>query len=45
MASMGWWAAAAVFMVATLGLFGFFRDPERTPPALPGRWWLPPTGA
>jgi len=36
MAGMGWWAAAAVFGVAGLACLGFFRDPERTPPAVAG---------
>ena len=36
MAWMGWWAAAAVFGVAGLACLGFFRDPERTPPAVAG---------
>jgi len=41
---MGWWAAAAVFMVAALACLGFFRDPERTPPALPGAVVAPADG-
>ena len=44
MASMGWWAAAAVFMVAALACLGFFRDPERTPPTLPGAVVAPADG-
>jgi phosphatidylserine decarboxylase len=41
---MGWWAAAAVFMVAALACLGFFRDPERTPPTLPGAVVAPADG-
>ncbi|MFQ5898112.1 MAG: phosphatidylserine decarboxylase family protein [Candidatus Methylomirabilia bacterium] len=33
---VGWWVAAAVFAAAALASAGFFRDPERTLPALPG---------
>jgi len=41
---MGWWAAAAVFMVAALACLGFFRDPERTPPTRPGAVVAPADG-
>lgn len=33
---LGWWVAGAVSAAVALACAGFFRDPERTPPALPG---------
>jgi phosphatidylserine decarboxylase len=39
MAAMGWVGAAAVFAVVALAFLGFFRDPDRTAPELPGRCW------
>jgi phosphatidylserine decarboxylase len=41
---MGWWAAAAVFGLAALACLGFFRDPERIPPDLPGAVLAPADG-
>ena len=44
MAWMGWWGAATVFAVASLAFLGFFRDPDRTPPDLPGAVLAPADG-
>jgi phosphatidylserine decarboxylase len=41
---MGWWAAATVFGVAALACLGFFRDPERTSPDVPGALLAPADG-
>src|SRR5262249_18667653 len=41
---MGWWGAATVFAVASLAFLGFFRDPDRTPPDLPGAVVAPADG-
>jgi phosphatidylserine decarboxylase len=41
---MGWWGAAAVFAVASLAFLGFFRDPDRAPPDLPGAVLAPADG-
>ncbi len=44
LALVGWWAAAAVFLVAAAAFAGFFRDPERTAPLLPGALLAPADG-
>ncbi len=41
---IGWWAAALVPALFALACFGFFRDPERTPPAAPGAVLAPADG-
>jgi len=44
MAWMGWWAAGVVFGVAALACLGFFRDPDRTAPGVPGAVLAPADG-
>jgi phosphatidylserine decarboxylase len=41
---MGWWAAAVVAAVPTVAFCAFFRDPERTPPRVPGALLAPADG-
>ncbi|HSE06252.1 MAG TPA: phosphatidylserine decarboxylase [Methylomirabilota bacterium] len=44
MAVMGWGVAAAVLAVVALAFLGFFRDPARTAPDLPGAVLAPADG-
>jgi len=41
---MGWWSLATVFALAALAVLGFFRDPERTAPDVPGAVLAPADG-
>jgi len=41
---MGWWPVAALCAVAALACLGFFRDPERRPPDVPGALVAPADG-
>jgi len=43
-AGMGWGYAAIVFAVVALAFLGFFRDPDRTAPDLPGAVLAPADG-
>ena len=43
-AFLGWWVMAAVFASVGAACLGFFRDPERTPPELPGAILSPADG-
>jgi len=41
---IGWWWAAAPLALFALACLGFFRDPERTPPAVTGAVLAPADG-
>jgi phosphatidylserine decarboxylase len=41
---VGWWPAAAALGAATLCCLGFFRDPDRTAPTVPGAVLAPADG-
>ena len=44
LAWMGWWPAAGALGVVALSCLGFFRDPDRTAPAVPGAVLAPADG-
>lgn len=41
---LGWWWPAGVLGLAALAALGFFRDPERRPPGVPGAVLAPADG-
>jgi phosphatidylserine decarboxylase len=41
---MGWWPAAAALGAVTLCFLGFFRDPDRIAPGVPGAVLAPADG-
>ena len=44
LAMIGWWPVGVVLGLIALASLGFFRDPERTPPAGPGLVLAPADG-
>jgi phosphatidylserine decarboxylase len=44
LALVGWWTAAGICAVLALACLGFFRDPERRPPDVPGAVLAPADG-
>ena len=44
LAVVGWWVGALALALITLAFLGFFRDPDRRPPSLPGAVLAPADG-
>src|SRR4029450_10449847 len=44
LAVVGWWVGALALALVTLAFLGFFRDPDRRPPSLPGAVLAPAEG-
>lgn len=44
LAVVGWWVGALALALVTLAFLGFFRDPDRRPPGLPGAVLAPADG-